>query len=416
MVMAATAAVSLNCCLREAEAAGQNNAGARQRKKAVLVQAQRLLERRLPVGKGRQSAARSLAAYRPGPWLKLGWRQKAKGMPATTMQLTAVVPSAGAVDDPEMDAVTRLVSMVLGPACILPPDIKTLPPDTTFTHGICIYRSLETSRAEVIRDIKGLRALVALDMPSKRQPLKPGEEEDDSYEGWEQIIVPHRRQGLKPLHVPFLRRFPSLADNLCAYDLQGLVALLQLLHRRVRAEERPAPPALVQARIEKILQSHSTCALGIASAGKPRALPVEYLWLQGQCFFISWGGNKMAELLLNNEAGATVFENTADASKPYAGVQIRGHAELIDPADPLHKEVLARKKPLRKSLCDLPTELHVFAIQPLAIDLLDASFATNGYDMRQSLDPVFVRGRPSTPDSENVGIVLEAAPLQQLRA
>lgn len=82
-------------------------------------------------------------------------------------------------------------------------------------------------------------------------------------------------------------------------------------------------------QIEKFLTSHNTCTLCTASSISVRGTPIEYTYKDGNIYFLTEGGEKFANILLNPEVSIAVYDSYESMSR-LAGIQISGRAELVE--------------------------------------------------------------------------------------
>ena len=78
--------------------------------------------------------------------------------------------------------------------------------------------------------------------------------------------------------------------------------------------------------IEEFLNSHNTCTLSTSYKERVRSTPIEYNYNNGYIYLLSEGGEKFANLLLNNKVSLAVYEGYTGMNN-LAGMQITGFQE-----------------------------------------------------------------------------------------
>ncbi|MGB9666028.1 MAG: pyridoxamine 5'-phosphate oxidase family protein [Candidatus Cryosericum sp.] len=145
----------------------------------------------------------------------------------------------------------------------------------------------------------------------------------------------------------------------------------------LRLDEAP-----LRAEIDSFLHSHNTCALATAGDEGARATPIEYVYANDCLYFLSEGGTKFANLLLNPRVSVCIFEpyhTMADV----AGLQLTGTAQLIDAQDAAGDSVLQAQHLSREKLTQLPFDLSIIEVRLERAELLLSVLSKRGVDARQ---------------------------------
>ena len=140
--------------------------------------------------------------------------------------------------------------------------------------------------------------------------------------------------------------------------------------------------AQLRPEIDLFLRSHNTCALATAGETSVRATPIEYVYAGDCLYFLSEGGAKFANLLLNPRVSVCIFDpyhTMADV----AGLQLTGIARLVDPMDAAADSVLEAQHLTRAKLGQLPFDLNIIEVRLECAELLLSVLSKRGVDSRQ---------------------------------
>lgn len=141
----------------------------------------------------------------------------------------------------------------------------------------------------------------------------------------------------------------------------------------------------LRSEIEQFLCSHNTCALATASHVGVRATPIEYVYARGCLYFLSEGGAKFANLLLNPHVSVCIFDpyhTMADV----AGLQLMGTARLVDSQEADADGVLEAQHLTHEKLGQLPFDLNIIEVRLERAELLLSALSKRGVDSRQIYD------------------------------
>ena len=90
----------------------------------------------------------------------------------------------------------------------------------------------------------------------------------------------------------------------------------------------PVDQTKLKSVIDEFLSSHNTCTLATCHLNSVRSTPIEYNYLNGHLYLLSEGGEKFANLLLNDNVSVSVYEDYTGMNT-LKGMQITGYASLI---------------------------------------------------------------------------------------
>lgn len=141
----------------------------------------------------------------------------------------------------------------------------------------------------------------------------------------------------------------------------------------------------LRSEIDLFLRSHNTCALATAGETSVRATPIEYVYADDCLYFLSEGGTKFANLLLNPRVSVCIFDpyhTMADV----AGLQLTGIARLVDPLEAAAHSVLEAQHLTRLKLGQLPFNLNIIEVRLERAELLLSALSKRGVDSRQVYD------------------------------
>ena len=102
---------------------------------------------------------------------------------------------------------------------------------------------------------------------------------------------------------------------------------------------------------------------------------------------LSEGGEKFANLLLNNKVSLAVYEGYTGMNY-LAGMQITGIASLIDKNEDEYKDVIAMKGLNLNFINNMSVDMNIIKIKILKIEFLYSKFKKMGYEPKQ----IFIYG------------------------
>jgi menaquinone-dependent protoporphyrinogen IX oxidase/uncharacterized protein YhbP (UPF0306 family) len=131
--------------------------------------------------------------------------------------------------------------------------------------------------------------------------------------------------------------------------------------------------------IEEFLDSHNTCTLSTSYNERVRSTPIEYTYDNGFIYLISEGGEKFANLLLNNNVSLAVYEDYSGMNN-LAGMQMTGNASLIEKNEKEYKDVLTMKGLNLNFINNMAVNMNIIKIKLSKIEFLYSKFKKLGYN------------------------------------
>ncbi len=134
--------------------------------------------------------------------------------------------------------------------------------------------------------------------------------------------------------------------------------------------------------IEEFLNAHNTCTLCTASSIGVRGTPIEYSYKDGYIYIITEGGEKFANILLNNKVSISIYDNYQSMMK-LGGMQITGEASIIYSNTDEYKKILYLKEINPDSIGDFSVNMNIIKIKMRKVEFLYSKFKNMGYDIKQ---------------------------------
>lgn len=135
-------------------------------------------------------------------------------------------------------------------------------------------------------------------------------------------------------------------------------------------------------QVEEFLKSHNTCTLSTSYQNRIRSTPIEYTYHDGSLYLLSEGGEKFANLLLNDRVSVAVYEPYTGMNK-LAGMQISGSASIIARNSYEYQEIIQLKGFTMDIIDSLPVNMHMIKISMEKVEFLYSPFKEEGYSARQ---------------------------------
>jgi menaquinone-dependent protoporphyrinogen IX oxidase len=135
--------------------------------------------------------------------------------------------------------------------------------------------------------------------------------------------------------------------------------------------------------VEEFITSHNTCTLSSGKANRVRATPVEYTYYQGQIYIFSEGGEKFANILLNENVSLAIYDAYTDMEH-LAGMQITGIAEQVADFGE-YKKIIELKGLNMDFIQQLKVDLNLIRVQIEKLEFINSKFKDKGYQVRQIL-------------------------------
>lgn len=147
-------------------------------------------------------------------------------------------------------------------------------------------------------------------------------------------------------------------------------------------ESLVSPAPQTREFIEEFLTSHNTCTLSTSYQNRVRSTPIEYNYFNGFIYLLSEGGEKFANLPLNNQVSVAVYEDYT-GFKNLAGMQITGTSEIISEDSPEYEDVLLMKGLKIDFIKRNPVKMNMIKITIIKVEFLYSEFKKLGYEAKQ---------------------------------
>jgi len=135
--------------------------------------------------------------------------------------------------------------------------------------------------------------------------------------------------------------------------------------------------------VEEFMNIHNTCTLSSGSEDRVRGTPVEYTYYQGQIYIFSEGGQKFANILLNENVSVAIYDDYTDMEH-LAGMQITGIASLVADFEE-YQRVVELKGLNMDFIQQLSMDLKLIRVQIEKVEFINSKFKDKGYQVRQIL-------------------------------
>lgn len=151
---------------------------------------------------------------------------------------------------------------------------------------------------------------------------------------------------------------------------------------KIDEKSKAVPPEPLAKAITDYIAKNNTCALATGTGDFIRCTPIEYAYHDGAFFLFSEGGKKFIGLEKNKNVALVIFDKY-EGFGHLMGLQVSGHAELIEPFSSEYNAEAAYKKIPLEALKKLPEPIHLIKVTPLRFDFLNSDFKKDGYASRQ---------------------------------
>jgi flavodoxin/uncharacterized protein YhbP (UPF0306 family) len=156
--------------------------------------------------------------------------------------------------------------------------------------------------------------------------------------------------------------------------------------KRIRDELiEKIPQTKLKAEIEEFLSNHNTCTLSTSYKERVRSTPIEYNYHDGFIYILSEGGEKFANIPLNDKVSLAIYEEYKGIND-LAGMQITGHADIILKEEDEYEKILIIKGINLEYLKRMSINLNIIKINIEKIEFLNSKFKNMGYEARQILN------------------------------
>lgn len=120
---------------------------------------------------------------------------------------------------------------------------------------------------------------------------------------------------------------------------------------------------LLLPELEKFIRQHNTCALATGCGEFVRCTPIEYNYVHERFWILTEGGLKFRALEHNKNVCLAIYDPYSGFQK-LGGMQVMGHAELVEPWTKEYLELLSVKQLSVENMKKLPHVLSLLKITP----------------------------------------------------
>ena len=171
-------------------------------------------------------------------------------------------------------------------------------------------------------------------------------------------------------------------DDIDNFNLEEVINYA-LEIKSLKDDLNPLMPYLqLKNAIEEFLNSHNTCTLSTSYKERVRSTPIEYTYNNGFIYLISEGGEKFANLLLNNKVSMAVYEDYSGMNN-LAGMQITGIASIIEKNKEEYKDIIIMKGLNLNFINNMAVNMNIIKIKISEIEFLYSKFKKMGYEPKQ---------------------------------
>lgn len=279
------------------------------------------------------------------------------------MKTTIIISSS--LDD-DSGTAARACAMVLGPARTFTFDVKT----------------------ENLENVDFAVVLVAVDEESiVTEALGFAEREanwlDDHLVGiacyaadaptGENVIEAFSRLRMNDIPIIRLASNPPVLDEAIAFAME--------VKNYIKRQGILAPIEVIKEELDAFLKSHNTCTLSTAAQGRVRGTPIEYFMHGDAMYFLSEGGEKFANILLNPDVSIAIYDSYQGMGK-LAGLQIAGTASVVSPDSDEYNDVISARG-LTNRLAGLPFVMNLIRVTLGHAEFLYSKFTRMAFDAWQ---------------------------------
>ncbi|HME52262.1 MAG TPA: pyridoxamine 5'-phosphate oxidase family protein [Candidatus Lokiarchaeia archaeon] len=166
--------------------------------------------------------------------------------------------------------------------------------------------------------------------------------------------------------------------------LDDVISFAMQVKNHVKQQGILAPVELVKQELDAFLKSHNTCTLCTAARGMVRGTPIEYFMNGSNMYFLSEGGEKFANILLNPVVSISIYDSYQGMGK-LAGVQIAGTASIVSPTSEEYNAVISARG-LTNRLAGLPFVMNLIRVTLGHAEFLYSKFTRMAFDAWQTYD------------------------------
>ena len=150
----------------------------------------------------------------------------------------------------------------------------------------------------------------------------------------------------------------------------------------------PLPAEQLKTYVEGFLRGNKYCTLCTGSGKRVRGTTINYAYHEGYIYAFCEGGEKFANLLLNNAVCISIFGHYPgyDQEGPEgnrAGLQLSGTATVLEPASAEYKKIMAIRGLNYNKLTSMPFILNGLSIKLHKAEFFWRQWSKMGYGSRQ---------------------------------
>lgn len=244
-------------------------------------------------------------------------------------------------------------------------NISWLKDKNTALFCLCLDRRDADAALEKLRDLLGLKVISSKALDGKLGLEKLKDEDRQT------LKVFYDKTGL-----PLQSVDSFLREEIIEFALE-IKRARDILAKSIPSEE-------LKPYVEDFLKKHNTCTLATAFGDRVRATPIEYSYHNGKLYMLSEGGEKFANILMNDRVSLAVYDDYQSMDR-LSGMQITGRASIVDPTDQEYREVLRWEGQSPDRIAALPFAMNMIRIEMEKVEFLSAEFKKMGEEVRQIL-------------------------------
>lgn len=175
----------------------------------------------------------------------------------------------------------------------------------------------------------------------------------------------------------------QLPGNLNKKRIPGKLAQRLIQWKRMLKDGSDMPETDLMKQVEAILRAHNTCTLCTGFGGHVRATPLEYIYAGGSLYFLTEGGEKLANIAVNPHVSIAVYKEFTGMGE-LESVQIEGTAKLVEAFSPEYVDVITQKGYSEANLKAMPLTLNMLKVEPTRFEILKSDLRKSGHNTKQT--------------------------------
>lgn len=175
--------------------------------------------------------------------------------------------------------------------------------------------------------------------------------------------------------------------NVCSFQDVDLINTREIIDyalylKKIKDTTSKMPQHQVRIHIEEFIQNHDTCTLSTGIGDRVRGTPIEYTYRGGYLYILSEGGEKFANILLNNNVAISIYDPFQGMNQ-LGGMQIRGRSFLVEENTSEYREIIAMKGIEYEKLVQFPAKLYAIKVKIKEVEFIWYKFKEMGYEIKQ---------------------------------